>query len=93
MLFNPTTAWSARVLLPYLIVWASLKLPALFAAPKIEGVWLGFGELAMLLAGGWVLFARLAALPEGSPLAVYSRRLAENTGRVLRARLPGVRLR
>jgi protoporphyrin/coproporphyrin ferrochelatase len=31
-------------------------------------------------------------LPEGSPLAVYSRRLAENTGRVLRSR-PGQELR
>lgn len=68
LLFNATAAWSVRVLFPYLIVWASLKVPALFAAPKIEGVWLGFGELAMLLAGGWVLFARLAALPAGSPL-------------------------
>jgi uncharacterized membrane protein len=68
LLFNATEAWSARVLFAYLIVWASLKLPALFAAPKIEGVWLGFGELAMLLAGGWVVFARLAALPVGSPL-------------------------
>jgi uncharacterized membrane protein YphA (DoxX/SURF4 family) len=31
-------------------------------APQIEGVWLGFGEIAMLLAGGWVLFARLSGL-------------------------------
>src|SRR3954451_3764457 len=41
---------------------------ALIVAPRIEGVWLGFGELAVLLAGGWVLFARLAALREGSKL-------------------------
>jgi uncharacterized membrane protein YphA (DoxX/SURF4 family) len=27
------------------------------------------GELAVLLAGGWVLFARLAGLQEGSPLS------------------------
>jgi uncharacterized membrane protein len=33
----------------------------------MEAVWLGFGELAVLLAGGWVLFARLAELREGSP--------------------------
>jgi uncharacterized membrane protein len=38
-------------------------------APQIEAVWLGFGELAVLLAGGWVLFARLAGLRDGSPLA------------------------
>jgi uncharacterized membrane protein len=69
LLFQATVAWSVRVLFPYLIVWALLKVPALVVAPKIEGVWLGFGELAVLLAGGWVLFARLAALREGSPLA------------------------
>ena len=38
-------------------------------APQIEGVWLGVGELAVLLAGGWVLFARLSELPEKSPLS------------------------
>jgi uncharacterized membrane protein len=64
-----TTAWSVRVLFPYLILWALLKVPALVVAPRIEGVWLGFGEIAVLLAGGWVLFARFAALPPGSPLA------------------------
>jgi uncharacterized membrane protein len=69
LLFRATVVWSVRVLFPYLIVWALLKVPALVVAPKIEGVWLGFGELAVLLAGGWVLFARLAALREGSPLA------------------------
>jgi uncharacterized membrane protein len=35
-------------------------------APQIEGVWLGFGELAVLLAGGWTLFARLGDVREGS---------------------------
>lgn len=66
LLFRATAAWSVRVLFPYLIVWALLKVPALVVAPQIEGVWLGFGELAMLLAGGWVLFARLGGVPEGS---------------------------
>jgi uncharacterized membrane protein len=60
LLFRATAAWSARILFPYLIVWQLLKLPALFVAPKIEGVYLGFGELAVLLAGGWTLFAVLA---------------------------------
>jgi uncharacterized membrane protein YphA (DoxX/SURF4 family) len=48
-----------RIVLPYLVVWQMLKFPALVVAPKIEGVYLGFGELAILLAGGWTLFARL----------------------------------
>jgi uncharacterized membrane protein len=68
LLFRATAAWSMRILFPYLIVWALLKVPALLVAPQIEAVWLGLGELTVLLAGGWILFAKLAALPEGSPL-------------------------
>jgi uncharacterized membrane protein len=64
--FRATAAWSVRVLFPYLILWALLKVPALVVAPKIEGVWLGFGELVVLLAGGWVLFARLGGVNEDS---------------------------
>jgi uncharacterized membrane protein len=68
LLFRATAAWSVRILFPYLIVWALLKVPAMVVAPQIEGVWLGFGELALLLSGGWVLFARFSALPPGSAL-------------------------
>jgi uncharacterized membrane protein len=64
LLFRATAAWAARLLFPYLIVWALLKVPALVMAPQIEGVWLGFGELAVLLAGGWTLFARLGGVRE-----------------------------
>ncbi len=64
LLFNATVALSIRTLFPYLILWTLLKVPALFVAPQIEGVWLGIGELNVLLIGGWILFARLAALRE-----------------------------
>ena len=66
LLFDATVTWSVRTLFPYLIVWTLLKVPSLVVAPQIEGVWLGFGELAVLLAGGWTLFAVLAKLPERS---------------------------
>jgi uncharacterized membrane protein len=69
LLFRVTAAWSARILFPYLIVWALLKVPALFVAPQIEGVWLGFGELTLLLSGGWILFATIAEIPQDSWLA------------------------
>jgi uncharacterized membrane protein len=69
LLFTATAAWSVRILLPYLFVWVMLKVPALIVAPKIEAVWLGFGELVVLFAGGWILFVRLAGLREGSPLS------------------------
>jgi uncharacterized membrane protein len=66
LLFETTSASAARILFAYLIVWLLLKVPALVVAPRMEAVWLGAGELAVLLAGGWVLFARLAGLREGS---------------------------
>lgn len=66
LLFRPTRKGAVRILFPFLIAWQLLKLPALFVAPGSEGVWLGYGELAVLLAGGWTLFARLADLPPGS---------------------------
>jgi uncharacterized membrane protein len=66
LLLRNTAALSIRILFPYLIVWALLKVPALFVAPLTEEVWLGVGELAVLLAGGWVLFAGLAGLREDS---------------------------
>lgn len=69
LLFEAAAAWSVRILFPYLIVWLMLKVPALLAAPKMEAVWLGFGEIAVLMTGGWVLFARLGRVGEGSPLA------------------------
>ena len=65
LLFRATSAWAIRILFPYLIVWALLKVPALFVAPQMEAVWLGIGELTVLLAGGWVLFARLSGLRDG----------------------------
>ena len=67
LLFRATRKWSVRILFPYLLVWTLLKAPALVVAPQIEAVWLGFGELAVLLAGGWVLFARLAEFGDNLP--------------------------
>ena len=70
LLLRVTARLAARILFAYLIVWLLLKAPALLAAPRIEAVWLGFGEIAVLLSGGWVLFANLAELREGSLLTV-----------------------
>src|SRR6195256_4362139 len=69
LLIRATAAWSARILFPYLIVWMLLKVPALVVAPQMEAVWLGFGELAVLMAGGWGLFATIGKPQDGSPLA------------------------
>jgi len=69
LLFRATASWAARLLFPYLFIWMCLKLPALFVAPGMEAVWLGFGELAALFAGGWFLFARICEPQQGSLLA------------------------
>jgi len=69
LFFRKTARWSVRILFPYLMAWLFLKVPALVVAPQMEAVWLGFGELAVLLAGGWVLFARRAEFPKDSVLA------------------------
>jgi uncharacterized membrane protein len=62
LLFRATSAIAARALFPFLLAWWCLKIPAVIGAPGIEGVWIGFGEVGMLLAGGWVLFARLSGV-------------------------------
>ena len=62
LFFRVSATWSARLLFPYLFVWLLLKAPALVVAPKMEAVWLGFGEIAVLFAGGWVPFATLAEI-------------------------------
>src|ERR1700730_8893842 len=83
LLLRATVAWSARILFPYLIVWLLLKVPALLVAPQMEAVWLGFGEIAVLVAGGWVLFARLGVLAEGSPLTFATGENGVRLARVL----------
>lgn len=46
------------VLAAFLLVWTVLlKLPAVIVVPSMEATWLGFGEIAVMLAGAWVLFA------------------------------------
>lgn len=83
LLFRATASWSARLLFPYLIVWSLLKVPALVVAPQIEGVWLGFGELAVLLAGGWTLFARLGGVRGGGSVEVCGGRERRARGALL----------
>src|SRR5580698_8455035 len=83
LFFGATTAWAARILFPYLSVWALLKVPALVVAPQIEGVWLGIGELTVLLAGGWTLFAVLAELPERSFLSFATGERGVRIARIL----------
>jgi uncharacterized membrane protein len=51
-------ALASGVLLVYSLLWLLLlKLPGVVTAPLVEVNWLGFGEIAMIVAGAWMLFA------------------------------------
>jgi uncharacterized membrane protein len=74
VLFRSTAVWAVRILFPYLFLWMLLKVPLLFAAPGMEAVWLGFGEVVMLMTGGWILWAIAEKVPPGcilAPIAGY----------------------
>ena len=61
LLLRPAAKAAAAVLTVFLLVWAVLlKLPAVIAVPSMEATWLGFGEITVILAGAWVLFANQA---------------------------------
>src|SRR5579871_3094995 len=93
LLFSATRAWAVRILFPGLVLWAALKLPAVFVAPRMEAVWLGLGELTVLLSGGWTLFAQLADLPEGSFFAFAAGERGVRAARMLfAASLPPIGL-
>ena len=83
LMISQTRAWSVRVLLPYLVLWAFLKVPDVVTAPGTEGSWLGLGELTLLLSGGWTLFARLAELPERSALGFLAGERGAKIARLL----------
>ena len=69
MLFSFTSSWAVRVLFPGMIMWQLLRLPQVILGGTHEGAYLGWGETALLLAGGWTLFARLADLAPDSRFA------------------------
>ena len=58
LLSRRTASLASGVLLVYLLLWLLLlKLPHVVMAPQLEFNWLGFGEIAVIVAAGWVLFA------------------------------------
>jgi uncharacterized membrane protein len=58
LLLRPWAKPASALLLAFLLVWVVLlKLPAVVAVPSMEATWLGFGEIAVMFAGAWVLFA------------------------------------
>ena len=71
LLIQRTAAIAARVLLVYLALWLLLlKTPSLFTAPQAEVNWLGWGEIAVMVAGAMAVDARLNGGP-GRRVARY----------------------
>lgn len=68
LLVQRTSRLSSGILFLFLLLWAALlKLPAVVVVPQMEATWLGFGEIAVMLAGAWVLFASYAPPRGGAP--------------------------
>jgi uncharacterized membrane protein len=60
LLVKQTAALASKVLLVFLILWlVLLKLPQIVTAPLVEGSWLAVGEIAVIVAGGWSVYATL----------------------------------
>lgn len=58
LLITSTRRIAAGVLMIFVLLWAVLlKLPAVVAVPQMEATWLGLGEITVILAGSWILFA------------------------------------
>ena len=69
LLSKRTAVLSSGVLLVYLLLWLLLlKLPHVVLAPLVEVNWLGFGEIAVIVAAGLVLFAEDRGQRESSNL-------------------------
>jgi uncharacterized membrane protein YphA (DoxX/SURF4 family) len=83
LLFPLTRVWSVRILLPYLVLWAMLKVPDVVHSPNVEGNYLGLGELTLLLSGGWTLFACLGDIAPSSSLAFLAGERGVRLARIL----------
>ncbi|GGY13598.1 hypothetical protein GCM10008098_00280 [Rhodanobacter panaciterrae] len=61
LFWRRATAPAARVLFVYLLLWLLVfKLPVIVQSPGVEGSYQYCGEMAVVVAGAWVLYARFA---------------------------------
>ena len=69
LLWQRTAVVASGVLLAYLLVWLLLfRTPQIFLAPTETVVWWACGEIAVMVAGAWVLYAWFAGDPYGQRL-------------------------
>ncbi len=61
LLWQRTLAWTCRLLFPYMVLWpVLLDVPGVIHAPFDAGAWGSVGEIAIITAGAWYLFAKHA---------------------------------
>jgi uncharacterized membrane protein len=58
LLFRPTIRLASTVLLVFLVIWLLTKVPGIVAMPSMEATWLSFGEVGVIVAGGWIVWTR-----------------------------------
>lgn len=94
LLFARVVAWSTRLLFSYVAIWwLLLKVPRVLAAPLVAQSWLGCGEIAVLLAGAWVLFADVADSRSRSRMTFFAGESGVRSARYLFAlALPAIGL-
>ena len=84
LLLQRTAALAARVLFVYVLLWLLLlKVPDVVKAPTVEVSWLGCGEIAVILAGAWVLVAWFAGARDSGYLAFFAGGKALRNAQVL----------
>jgi uncharacterized membrane protein len=67
LLLPATAKRSAFILTAFVALWVvALQLPRALAHPLVEGNWLGVGEDASLVGGGWLMYCAVAARADGS---------------------------
>lgn len=69
LLLKRTLVPACRVLFPYMVLWVVLlEVPVVVHSPQDAGAWGSFGEIAIMTAGAWCLFATHAGTWEARHL-------------------------
>jgi uncharacterized membrane protein len=83
LLWRRTAARAAEILTSYLALWLLLlRVPQLFIAPLTEVSWSGCGENAVMLAGSWILFARLTPPRERGFVSIATGEMGVRNARI-----------
>ena len=69
LLFKPARRLTCRILFPYMLLWlVLLEVPIVIHSPRDAGSWGSVGEIAIITAGAWCLFAAHAGSGEARRL-------------------------